>query len=40
MGQQNILATLESKKVLDVMAQFDEMKDARGRCPLFKFVRW
>ena len=35
--QQHMLATLKSNKVLDAMAQFDQMKEARS--PLFKFVR-
>lgn len=32
-----MLATLESQKILEMMAEFDEKKEARS--PLFKFVR-
>ncbi|KAL8565605.1 hypothetical protein ACOMHN_060346 [Nucella lapillus] len=36
-AQNNMLAVLESNKVLEAMAKFDERKEAKS--PLFKFVR-
>ena len=36
-AQQNMLATLETNKVLKMMAEFDQKKEAQS--PLFKFVR-
>ena len=36
-AQQNMLATLETNKVLKMMAEFDQKKEAQT--PLFKFVR-
>ena len=36
-AQQNMLATLETNKVLKMMAKFDQKKEAQS--PLFKFVR-
>ena len=36
-AQQNTLATLETNKVLKMMAEYDQKKEAQS--PLFKFVR-
>jgi len=36
-AQQNMLATIETNKVLKMMAEFDQKKEAQS--PLFKFVR-